>query len=384
MEITLLILVIILISVVIILSIVFLLKKSNLKVEGVSKVELELLQSQIENLNIRSSEELKNFMNEINNKSSEKLTNFEKIVKEEFYNSNIKETKKIISLEKEVKNWIESQTKHTEEKLDNSNREVRNLLNTVKDQSTPIFEVKEKIYKLDNLLSQNNKAGKSGEYFLERIFENLAGINKNNNLLFERQYTMKKKDEQDKNLKPDLFIKGEGQKFVNIPIDSKFSFNAYLDIQNLDNNSEVYQNNIKKFKADIKARIKETSKYISEEDNTVYSIMFIPSEGIFSFLSSFAELIDEGFKNKVIIAGRSKLVGIISSVDHYMNLFDNINQADKKIKILGKVIKYMKNYDQQIQSLFKTIENLIENFNALKVKESSLTNMYNKLLKTQE
>jgi len=261
-----------------------------------------------------------------------------------------------------------------------SNQEVRQLLNSVKEQSEPVVEIKEKVAKLDNLLSQNNKAGKAGEYLLERIFTNLTGINKNSNLMFERQYKLKKQEEG-KDLVVDLFIKGDGSKFVNIPVDAKFPFNAYQELLNHEVTSDEFKRNEAKFKTDVKNRIAETSKYVSDEDRTVYSIMFIPSEGVFSYINSMPEIIDAAFNKKVIIAGPSTLIAILQSIDKYMTLFDNIDQFDKKVEILEKTIKFLDNYDEQIVKLFKTIETLSEQYEAVKTKENSLKKQYEKLIK---
>jgi len=109
--------------------------------------------------------------------------------------------------------------------------------------------------------------------------------------------------------------------------------------------------------------------------------MFVPSEGVFSFINANSDLIDFAFKNKVIIAGPSTLVAILQSVDKYMELFDNIAQADKKIQMLDKTIKYLDNYDEQMEKFFNSVESLINNYENVKVKDKSLRSQYNKLIK---
>jgi len=358
MEIILLVLLVVMIFLIVILIILFLFKKNNIKIEGVDKKDLDLLQSQLSEHNTKIKGEIKDVL----------ATNIQTS------SNDLKQT------ERYVKEWIESQSKETQRQLTVSNQEVRQLLNSVKEQSEPVVEIKEKVAKLDNLLSQNNKAGKAGEYLLERIFTNLTGINKNSNLMFERQYKLKKQEEG-KDLVVDLFIKGDGSKFVNIPVDAKFPFNAYQELLNHEVTSDEFKRNEAKFKTDVKNRIAETSKYVSDEDRTVYSIMFIPSEGVFSYINSMPEIIDAAFNKKVIIAGPSTLIAILQSIDKYMTLFDNIDQFDKKVEILEKTIKFLDNYDEQIVKLFKTIETLSEQYEAVKTKENSLKKQYEKLIK---
>ncbi|WP_027062961.1 DNA recombination protein RmuC [Mesoplasma seiffertii] len=375
--------IILLVACVGILLVFMVFKKGNGKVYGeggIEKKDFEILQAKLSELNTKTSSELKEYINSLNNTSNEKLSTFERGLKEDIAKSLLNNSQGLNSVETEVKKWILEQNKSTQDKLDLSSKEVRMLLGQVKEQSAPIADVKDRVMKLDNLLSQNNKAGKSGEYLLERLFENFSGINKNTNLLFERQYTLNKKVD-DKKLIVDLFIKGDGVKFRNIPVDAKFPFNAFKELFDHEENTNGYNEKVKQFIADVKKRITETSKYVSEEDNTVYAIMFVPSEGVFSFINANSDLIDFAFKNKVIIAGPSTLVAILQSVDKYMELFDNIAQADKKIQMLDKTIKYLDNYDEQMEKFFNSVESLINNYENVKVKDKSLRSQYNKLIK---
>ncbi|WP_338984461.1 DNA recombination protein RmuC [Spiroplasma endosymbiont of Diplazon laetatorius] len=380
MEIIILVLLTLLIILCVILIILFLFKKNNIKVEGVDKRDLEIFQAQLSEVNVRSDAQLKEYINNLSNTSNEKLNNFEQSLKEMVLKNATSNVEGMNNLGESVRDFILKQTQSTEEKMNLKNKEVREMLTKVTEQSAPIIEVREKVFKLDNLLSQNNKAGKAGEYLLERILTNITGINKNNNLIYERQYKLIKKDEG-KGLVVDLFIKGDGSKFVNIPVDSKFPFNAYQSLLNYEITSDEFKKKEAEFKEHVLERVKETSKYVSEEDKTVYSIMFVPSEGIFSYINSMPKIIDKAFNSKVIIAGPSTLIAIIESIDKYMSLFDNINQYDKKIDGLGKIIKYIDNYDEEMNKLFKSIEEMTKHYGQIKIKEKSLRNKYEKLVK---
>jgi len=63
-----------------------------------------------------------------------------------------------------------------------------------------------------------------------------------------------------------------------IPIDSKFSLENYNKIIETEDpiQKEIF---VKEFKADLKKRIDETSKYIKPEQKTMdFAFMFVPSE----------------------------------------------------------------------------------------------------------
>ncbi|WP_338969365.1 DNA recombination protein RmuC [Spiroplasma endosymbiont of Labia minor] len=292
---------------------------------------------------------------------------------------------KINSVETQVKDYITTQLNDTQNKFNLSSNEIRNKIDDVSQKTVFIDNIKHKLDKLDNLLSQNNKAGKAGEYTLERMMANIAGNFKGKNLLFETQYTMQKTIDS-KSLRPDLFIKGNGDKFINIPIDAKMPFKEYLKLIeiNEENNPDDYKNHKKAFETDVKKRIDETAKYVSAEDNVVYSIMFVPSESIFSFIIGQTDLIDMAFKKKVIIAGPTTLITIIESIDKYMSLFDNINNYEKKVEILDKTIKYLDNFNVELFNLETKFIALYNQFKEINTKEKSLKKQYDKLLKENE
>jgi DNA recombination protein RmuC len=360
MEIVLLALLIILIVLVAVLILIVILRKNKTTVEGVDEKSLELLQTKLEMKNDNNANDIKTALLGSFRQNDEKLN----------------------AVESKMKDWVDSKTRETQENLEKSSSELRQKLTDIALKTEPIGDVKTKVNHLDNLLSQNNKAGKAGEYMLERMLGNLAGNSKNDNILFDRQYTMIKKTEDGKALRPDLFIKGNGSNFVNIPVDAKFPFNVFEKLlETNDNTNEEYKKLEKDFVRDVKSRIDEAAKYISKEDNTVYTVMFIPSEGIFSFILGQTDLIDYAFKKCVIIAGPSTLLAIVQSVDQYMKLFANISQYEDRVKVLGKVVAYIGNYDDSMAKLFDAIDKLIKANEDVKTKEHSLTKEYDKLLK---
>ncbi|WP_250638298.1 DNA recombination protein RmuC [Spiroplasma clarkii] len=140
--------------------------------------------------------------------------------------------------------------------MSNASHEITKQFADLATKAQPIAEVKEKVNKLDVLLSQNNKTGKAGEYLLERIFDNIINTKGNDKIIFERQYTMKKVTDGGKGLTVDMFIKGDGSKYVNIPVDAKFPFNAYTELVNLTEGSQNYKAAETNFKADVKKELR--------------------------------------------------------------------------------------------------------------------------------
>ncbi|ARU90936.1 hypothetical protein SCLARK_00145 [Spiroplasma clarkii] len=67
---------------------------------------------------------------------------------------------------------------------------------------------------------------------------------------------MKKVTDGGKGLTVDMFIKGDGSKYVNIPVDAKFPFNAYTELVNLTEGSQNYKAAETNFKADVKKELR--------------------------------------------------------------------------------------------------------------------------------
>ncbi|QGS52066.1 DNA recombination protein RmuC [Spiroplasma tabanidicola] len=375
--------IIVLLSIVIILisifMIIFFTRKSNVKIEGVDKNDIEILKRDLELENEKRATNINTLLSNIISEQKNTITKSESDLKTFLSDISSKSDKNLNDTERQVRDFILKQANETKNKLDSSTTKLEEALKAINEKTIPISEVKEKVSRLDNLLSQNNKAGKAGEYMLERILSNIVNLKKSDNILYEAQYKMIKKTNDNKSLIVDLFIKGDSTKFINIPVDAKFPFNAFEKLSGLDLSSEEYKKYLNEFINDCKNRIKETEKYISEEDKTVYSVMFVPSEGIFSFLCEQTQLIDYAFKSKVIIAGPSTLTAIIYSIDNYMNLFEMISSYDKKIDILKKILKYIENYDEEMTKLFEIIKKLHDQYLEVMKKDNSLKKMYKNL-----
>ncbi|WP_338971995.1 DNA recombination protein RmuC [Spiroplasma endosymbiont of Panorpa germanica] len=281
----------------------------------------------------------------------------------------------------EVTKHIDSKNEILRQDQNNKASEINNHLINLSKNTANIETINSDVKSISNLLVQNNKAGKAGEYILERIIGNITGSSHHQNILFERQYQLKKKSSQNKGLIIDLMIKGNDSRFVNIPIDSKLPFNEYNKMFNDQGEFIGDSTNNKAFINDVSKHIDKVSEYISIEDNTVYAIMFVPSESIFSFINTNSDLIERAYKKKVIIAGPSTLMAIISSVDKYMTIFDDIKNYDKKLEVLSKVITYFENYDSSINEMYQELEKVLDKMKNNRTKAKSLRGEYQKLLK---
>ena len=134
-----------------------------------------------------------------------------------------------------------------------------------------------------------------------------------------------------------------------IPIDSKFSLENYNKIVNeKDENRKIELEKL--FKADLKNRIDETSKYIRPNENTMdFALMFIPSEGIYYDLLinevgavkvNTRDLIEYAFKEKhVIIVSPTKFLAYLQTVLQglrALQIEESAKEIRQRVEMLGK------------------------------------------------
>lgn len=168
----------------------------------------------------------------------------------------------------------------------------------------------QQLQSLENILKNPKQRGILGEYYLETVLKNVLPPQS-----FAMQYKFKNGEIVD----AAVFVKDKI-----IPIDSKFSLENYNKIVN--EKDENRKKELEKlFKADLKNRIDETSKYIRPDENTMeFALMFIPSEGIYYDLLvnevgavkvNTRDLIEYAFREKrVIIVSPTNFLAYLQTV----------------------------------------------------------------------
>ncbi|MBS2126369.1 DNA recombination protein RmuC ['Fragaria x ananassa' phyllody phytoplasma] len=303
--------------------------------------------------------------------------NIQNILKQYFLES---ESRVIDRLDLKINNLThQSQDSLTKEIKDTKQHLINNLENSLKvlrEQNVTGFQEVQNIHKL---LCQNDKIGQAGEFLLTRILENI--IQMKDKLIFEKQFLMKKTNIHGQRLRVDVMCKGHG-KFVQIPIDSKFPTTDFLAYMNNAENQTVLK---KRFFDHVKARIKETEKYVSKEDHAPYAIMFVPSESIFSQINLDEEIISYAFKRNVIITSPSILLAILNSVDYYFQIFESVQDNEEKFDCIDNVLQAMKNFDKVFINDFKTaLEKVLKVLDDIQIKEKTLEKRYQKLLELRK
>src|SRR3989339_259631 len=283
---------------------------------------------------------LQNQLNEISRTMDQKLTDTNKVMNDTQLNlhktiqSQFGQSAKIIS------DVTERLTK-----LDETNRQVMGFT--------------DQLARLEETLQNPKHRGILGEYYLENVLKNVLPPGS-----YQMQYKFSNGDIVD----AAVFVKDKV-----IPIDSKFSLENYnRAINEKDPTRKLELENL--FKADLKNRINETSKYIKPKENTMdFAFMFIPSEGIYYDLlinqvgtlkTNTQDLIEYAFKEKhVIIVSPTSFLAYLQTVLQglrAMKIEESAVEIRKRVEELGKHILA---YDDYFKKLGNNLATTVNSYN---------------------
>ncbi len=232
-------------------------------------------------------------------------------------------------------------------KLDETNRQV--------------VDVAAELKTLQNVLQNPKQRGVFGEYYLESVLENVLPPGR-----YQMQYKFK-----DGEIVDAVIFLEKGQI---LPIDSKFSLENYNRIIE-EKDATARDKLITLFKADLKNRIDETSKYIRPDENTMdFAFMFIPSEALYYDLlvnkvgaagTSSRDLIEYAFRDKrVIIVSPTSFMAYLQTVLQGLRSLQIEEQA-KDIQVrVGQLGRHVAGFETYMQKLGGSLSTTVNHFNA--------------------
>jgi DNA recombination protein RmuC len=231
-------------------------------------------------------------------------------------------------------------------KLDETNKRVVNVADELKT--------------LQNVLQNPKQRGVLGEYYLSQVLENVLPPDR-----FRLQHKFKDGEIVDAVI--------ELEKGKLLPVDSKFSLENY---NRLVEEHDKVQRDVyaKAFKADLKNRIDETSKYIRPSEGTMdYAFMFIPSEAIYYDLlinkvgltnTSARDLIEYAFREKkVIIVSPTTFMAYLQTVLQGLRGLQIEEQAKEIQQRVGELGRHIATYEQLMQKLGGSLGTSVNHFN---------------------
>lgn len=238
--------------------------------------------------------------------------------------------------------------------------EVTQRLTKLDETNRRVVDVADELKTLQNVLQNPKQRGGLGEYYLETVLANVLPPH-----VYETQYRFKDGEIVDAVIHLD--------KDRIIPIDSKFSLENYNRLIDEKNKTER-ENLVKVFKADLRKRIDETSKYIRPNEDTLdYAFMFIPSEAIYYDLlvnnvgatgTNARDLIEYAFiDKKVIIVSPTTFLAYLQTVMQGLKSLQIESQAKEIQKRVGELGKHISAHESYMQKLGTTLGTAVGHYN---------------------
>jgi DNA recombination protein RmuC len=243
--------------------------------------------------------------------------------------------------------------------------EVTRNLTELKESNKQVMNITEELRTLQNVLQNPKQRGVLGEYHLQTVLENVLPPER-----FKLQFLICK-DDNGRDLICDAVVLLDKGKML--PVDSKFSLENYNRL--VEEKDKVRRESlVKLFKADLKSRIDETSKYIRPHDGTMdYAFMFIPSEAIYYDLlvnkvgttnTNARDLIEYAFREKnVIIVSPTTFMAYLQTVLQGLRSLQIEEQAKDIQKRVGDLGRHINAYEQLMQRLGSSLGTTVSHFN---------------------
>ncbi|MCF7820575.1 MAG: DNA recombination protein RmuC [Candidatus Pacebacteria bacterium] len=228
-------------------------------------------------------------------------------------------------------------------KLDETNRQVVNFSSQLQN--------------LQDILKNPKHRGVLGEYYLEETLKNVLPPNS-----YQMQYSFKDGTIVD----AVVFVKDKI-----IPVDSKFSLENYEKLLNC-KDKDLRVKLERQFKADLKARIDETAKYVKPGEKTLdFAFMFIPSEAIYYDLLVgkvgivHRDLIEYAFKEKkVVIVSPTSFLAYLQTVLQGLRAMQIEESALEIKKNVEKLSRHIISYEGYLQKLGNTLGTSVNHYNS--------------------
>ena len=260
-----------------------------------------------------------------------------------------------------------------------SMNDLQKQLGIVQEAQKNIQGLQNEISSLKDVLSNNQRRGRYGEFQLEMLLEGLFEGSKG--VLYDTQYILQKGSDDEPELKPDavVFLDGEPHHQM-VCIDSKFSLVGYESL--FDSKKELNEQERERAKASFKAatrlRIEETSKYVIKGKTVNNALMFIPNDGVFAYIhNEFPDLVETAYKKKVVLVSPTILQPLLAS-------FRVIQIDAKKSKNLAAINEQLISLGKEFGRFMPRWESLNKGIDALTKKSKDFDTSVSKIGKRFE
>jgi len=331
------------------------LEKINSKVE--ERLNAQLKQSADENKQMR--EAIEKVFRQFSETFDKNVASFNDLQREKFTQLENKQQKLVESTEKKLEEMRltvdEKLQKTLNERLGQSFELVGKQLENVQKGLGEMQTLAQDVGGLKRVLSNVKMRGGFGEVQLSMLLEQI---------LAPEQYESNVRTKKSANDVVEFAIKLPGKDdstgYVWLPVDAKFPRDAYEQLQNAYDSTDVAQIEAsqKNLEATIKKMARDISdKYIDPPFTTDFAIMFLPFEGIYAEVVKKASLLEELQRTyKVVVTGPTTLAAILNSLQMGFRTLAIQKRSGEVWKILGAVKKEFENFGGMLEKAQKNIQ----------------------------
>lgn len=239
----------------------------------------------------------------------------------------------VISKELELKNKeIGSLMEKVERKIDEFSKQhamhFGSLHQSLKSFESATKELKLSADNLKSLLSNNRLRGAFGQKVAEDLLKKMGFVE---GITYKKEMTL-----ASSKTRPDLTIFLPNSQKLNI--DAKFPFDAFERFY-LAKDDQDRKRAKAEFLQAVKQKLKEVSSrdYINPEENTIdLVVMFVPNEGIYSFIyEEMPEIHEEAIQKKIAITGPYSFIALLRIIQQsydYLHFEENVREIIEQIK----------------------------------------------------
>lgn len=166
-------------------------------------------------------------------------------------------------------------------------------------------------------------------------------------------------------------IKFPGQaesEYVYMPIDSKFPYTIYSDLQNAyeSNDFELVKQKKELLKTTIKNMARDINvKYIYPPKTTPFAVMFLPIEGLFAEVAKMGLIEELQEKFNVTIAGPTTMMALLNSFQMGFRTLAIQKKSGEVWKILGAVKTEFDKFNGLVEKIQKQFDSTSRDFDTL-------------------
>lgn len=320
----------------------------------------ENLNSSIESLDKRTLETTKQLVEQIQNMS--------KMQNEALETLRLSNERNIRAMQEDNKTELEKINKTVSEKLDETiNKRFNESFKLLSGQLESVYKSLDEMQKigtevgsLTKVLSNVKTTGIFGEVQLGAIFDQI---------LTQEQYeTNFVTGEGREPVEFAVKLPGNGDEVVYMPVDSKFPFKVYSDLQEAydQNNFDEVKTKKEQLKNTIRSMAKDIqTKYICPPKTTNFAVMFLPVEGLYAEVAKSGMIEELQEKYNVTIAGPTTFSALLNSLKMGFNTLAIQKKSSEVWKILGAVRTEFDKFSKLVQGIQKQFEKTSKDFDTL-------------------